>query len=115
VSGLDQLLASFQVPGLELPAPPPGAIDPWTGTPILADNSTAPPPLAAPIEIPLTPPAPVDTTLELPADSATAALVATEAAATSIGAAAAPTGTPITREEVLALLQDLDATIYLMV
>jgi hypothetical protein len=112
---LDALLERFAIGDLPMPAPPAGAIDPWTGTPILADQTTAPPPLTTPMEIPLPALAPAVPSLEAPADSATTAPEPTTGAAAIVSVAAPITGTPITREEVLELLQEIDATIYLMV
>lgn len=106
-----------QLPGgaLPIPAPPDGAVDPWTGQPLAPTSDGGIPFLQAPLEVPIV----------LSAAPAAAAPDETTAAVTETPALppvtlanvapAAPTGTPITREEVLELLSELDATIYLMV
>lgn len=111
---LDALLAKFAIGTLDVPAPPAGAIDPWTGTPILA-VPTSPAPRLTPIEFDLPTLPSTDSTLAASTDSATAAPPVPASAATSIDVVAPTSGTPITREEVLELLEGLDATIYLMV
>ncbi len=98
-----------------LPPVPPDAIDPWTGEDINPTDTTTPPELPAPIElsvdIPAAQPAAAETDVATidatPAAPATAAPIA----------ATVPTvaGTPITREEVMQLLSEVEATIYLMV
>ncbi len=98
-----------------IPPVPPDALDPWTGQPINPDQTDVPPPLPAPIELSVDIPA----APAAAAESAVAGMDATSAApATAVpNAATAPTvaGTPITREEVLQLLSEVEATIYLMV
>lgn len=115
VGDLSFLLDSLPGGALPIPQPPDGAVDPWSGQPLAVTDTGAIPPLAAPVtfSIDLPPPAPAAN-----GDSATPAASAEPAAVVTladVAPPAAPTGTPITREEVLALLEELDATIYLMV
>lgn len=115
IDDLGFLLGSLPSGPLSLPPIPDGAIDPWTLQPLGLTASGDIPPLPAPVEFP------IDLAPATPAaaDASTAAadepLALPAITLPNVTTAPAPAGTPITREEVIALLEELDATIYLMV
>lgn len=114
IGNLGFLLDSLPRGPVPLPPIPEGAVDPWSGQPLAATSGGDIPPLATPVETTIEVPlAPVGESDRSAADLAGEAPA--PAAVTLPELPTQPTGTPISREEVLDLLSALDATIYLMV
>lgn len=115
IDDLSFLLDALPGGALPIPSPPDGSVDPWTGQPLAPTDAGAIPPLAAPVTLDLEVPAAAAAVAAVEAPGAVDTAPALPAVTLADVAPAAPAGTPITREEVLALLSELDATIYLMV